>query len=82
MAFKVLLGVPSGLAQVSLAGTVALDELVEVFSLERIRLLREVPVGPQVVDPQRFRPGLFLSGLGVEEQDVGLHPLSVEDAGR
>ena len=64
------------------AGAVALHELVKVGSLERVRLLGEVHVGPQVVDPQRLRPRLLLSGLGIEEQDVGLHALGVEDAGR
>ena len=65
-----------------LAGPVALHELVQVGPLQRVRLLREVHVGPQVVDPQRLRPRLFLGGLGVEEQDVGLHALGIEDASR
>ena len=63
-------------------GVVALHELVEVGPLERVRLLREVHVRPQVVDPERLGPRLLLGGLGVEEQHVGLHALGVEDAGR
>ena len=82
VAFGVLLGVPGGLAEMSFARAVALHELIEVFSLERVRFLCEVPVGSQVVDPQLRGPRLLLSGLGVEKQDVGLHTLSVEDAGR
>ena len=63
-------------------GVVALHEFVEVRSLERVRLLGEVHVGPQVVNPNRFGPRLLLGGLGVEEQHVGLHALGVENAGR
>ena len=37
-------------------------------------------VRAQVVDPQLLRPRLFLRGLAVEEEHVGLHPLGVEDA--
>ena len=66
----------------AVAGAVALHELVQVGPLQRLRLLREVHVRAQVVDPQRLGPGLLLGGLGVEEQDVGLHALGVEDAGR
>lgn len=38
-------------------------------------------VRAQVVDPELLRPRLFLRGIAVEEQDVGLHALRVEDAG-
>jgi len=33
------------------------------------------------INPELFRPWLFLRGLTVEEQDVGLHTLRVKDAG-
>jgi len=39
-------------------------------------------VRPQVVNPQLFCPGFFSSGFAIEEEDVGLHSLGVEDAGR
>ena len=38
-------------------------------------------VGSQIVNPQRLCPRLLLSGLGVEEQHVGLHAPGVENAG-
>ena len=62
-------------------GVVAGDEVVEVGALQWVFFEREVLVGAQVVDPELFRPRLFLRGLAVEEQDVGLHALRVEDAG-
>ena len=37
-------------------------------------------VGPQIVNPELFRPRLFAGGFAVEEEDVGLHALRVEDA--
>ena len=42
---------------------------------------REVHVRAQVVDPELFRPRLFLRRFAVEEEDVRLHALRVEDAG-
>jgi very-short-patch-repair endonuclease len=73
---------PGGFAAVAVLRVVAGHELVQVGPLQRVRLQREVHVRPQVVHPQLLRPGLLLGRLGVEEQDVGLHALGVEDAGR
>src|SRR5687767_5440279 len=61
---------------------VAGHELVEVWSVQAVRLEREVLVGAQVVDPEGARPGRRAGRLAVEEQDVRLYALGVEDAGR
>ena len=63
-------------------GVVAGDEVVEVGARAAGGLEREVLVGPQVVDPERPRPGRRAGRLAVEEEDVGLDALRVEDAGR
>ena len=57
-------------------------KLVKIGPLERIGLLGEVHVRPQVVDPQLLRPGLLLGRLAVEKEDVRLHPLGVENPRR
>jgi hypothetical protein len=54
---------------------------VEDGALERLGLESVVDVGAVVEDPELLGPRLLEGGLGVEEQDVGLHPLGVEDAG-
>ena len=61
---------------------VAGDEVVQVGALQRIGLEREVLVGAEVVDPEVLCPRCLAGRLAVEEQDVGLHALGVEDAGR
>ena len=70
------------LAVVAVLRVIARDEVVEVAALKGVLLEREMQVRAQVVDPQRLRPRLLLRGLAVEEQDVCLHTLRVEDAGR
>lgn len=66
---------------VAFARFVALDEFLKVLVPEGISLQRMVDVGAVVVDPDRFRPGLCPAWAAIEEQDVGLHPVGVEDAG-
>lgn len=38
-------------------------------------------IGPQIVDPEVFGPGLFAGFFALEEEDVGFDALGVEDAG-
>jgi hypothetical protein len=59
-ALGILLGVPGGLAKVAFSWPVAADKLVQVAALQRVGLLREVHVGPQVIHPQRLGPRFFL----------------------
>src|SRR5690606_9475188 len=73
---------PCRLAPVAAVRAVALDELVEIGTAQALRLEREVLVRSQVVDPDGLRPRLLRAGLAVEEEDVRLHALGVEDAGR
>jgi len=42
------------------------SQLIEIGSLERVGLQREVHVRPQIVHPERLRPRLLLGGLGIE----------------
>jgi len=44
--------------------------------------LGKVFVGAQIVDPELLCPRFLSGGFAVEEEDVGLHALGVEDAGR
>ena len=77
-----VLRAPRRLPHVALARPIAGHEVVEVRSPERLHLEREVLVGAQVVDPEPLGLRLLARGLGVEEQEVGLHPLGIEDPGR
>ena len=63
------------------AGTVVFYELVQVVSFQRVCFLREVLVRSEVVNPERFGPGVFLGGFRVEEQDVRFDTSRVEDPG-
>ena len=63
------------------AGTVFFYELIQVVAFQRVGFLREMLVGSEVVDPERFGPGVFLGGFRVQEQDVGFDASRVEDAG-
>ena len=58
---------------------VAGDKVVEVGALELVFFQGEVFIGPEIVDPQVFRPCLFLRRLAVEEEHVCLYTLRVED---
>ncbi len=51
-------------------------------ALQLIFFQREMFVGAKIVDPELFCPSLFGGGFAVEQEDVGLHTLGVEDAGR
>src|SRR4051812_40289592 len=66
----------------SIRRVVAFHELVEVFTLERIGLEREVLVGAEVIDPELLGPGGFARRLLVEEEYVGFHTLRIEETGR
>jgi hypothetical protein len=57
------------------------DVVIEIAALQRVFFQCEVHVGAQVVDPELLRPGLFLRGFAVEEQNIGLHALRAENAG-
>lgn len=80
-AVGILLG-PGRLALVAVLRVVAGDEFVEVFAFQRMGLEGEVHVGPEVVDPKLLCPGGLAAGFLVEEENVRLHPLGVEEAGR
>ena len=64
---------PGPLVSPANKATVALHEFVQVLSLERIGLEREVLVGAQVVDPELLCPGRFARRLLIEEEDVDFH---------
>jgi hypothetical protein len=80
-AIGLLLG-PDGFTLVAVRRVVAFHEFVEVFSFERIRLEREVLVGPQVVNPELLSPWCFTGRLFVEEEDVSFHALGIKETGR
>jgi hypothetical protein len=71
----------SKFAAVAVLGVVAGHEIVQVGSLEWVRLQCEVHVRPQVIHPQLLGPGFFLGGFGIEKQHVGFDALGVENAG-
>jgi hypothetical protein len=56
------------------------DELPKVGVLQRVGLQREVPVRPQVVDPELLRPRFGAGRTRLEEEDVRPDSLGVEDA--
>jgi len=66
---------------VAVFGVVARHELIEVGALQGLGFERVMDVGAVVVDPQVFRPGLFTSGLGIEEENIRLHARGVEEPG-
>jgi len=66
---------------VPVLGVVAIDELPEVLRPEGIGLEGEVPVRPQVVDPEPLGPGGLARLFSVEEEDVGFVALGVKVAG-
>ncbi len=66
----------------TILGVVARYEIVQVCALQRISLQREVLIGAEVVNPKHLSPRSGAGWLAVEEQDVRLHSLGVEDAGR
>ena len=61
---------------------VAFDELVQVFTLQRICLESEVYVCPEIIDPELLCPGCFRGRLFVEEKDICLYSLGIEKTGR
>jgi hypothetical protein len=72
---------PGFFAVVPVGGVVAVDEVLEVFQLHGVFLEGVVDIGSVIVYPHLFGPGVFGSGLVVEEQDVGFHAVGIEDAG-
>jgi hypothetical protein len=76
-AFRSRLG-PSRFALMAVFWIIILNELVEVFALQRIGFQSEVFVGPEIIDPELFRPRRFAGGLLVKEEDVGFDALCVE----
>ena len=66
----------------ALAGAVAIDELAQVLKPEGAALQGMVDVGAVVVIPDLFGCSALVGGAVVEEEDVGLHSLSIEDARR
>ena len=62
-------------------GVVEANELVEVVAPQGVFLQGEMGVAPQVVDPELSCPGVLTAGFLIEEEDVGLHPGRVPDAG-
>ena len=61
---------------------IASDEIVKVGAFERVLLESEMLVGAKIVNPKLSRPRFFSCGFAIEEEDVRLHTLRVEDAGR
>jgi len=64
---------------VAILGVITGDEIVEVGTFQGIGLQREVLIGPEVIDPECFRPRSLAGGFAVEEEDVGLDALGVKD---
>ncbi len=73
---------PGGPALVPVGRVEAAHKIVKMGPGQRVLLEGEVLVGPQIVNPQFPGPGSRAAGPAVEEEDVGLDPLGVEDAGR
>ena len=69
---------PSGFALVAVFWIVALDELIEIFALQRICFQGEVLVGPEVVNPELLGPRRLAGLLLVEEEDVCLNTLGLK----
>jgi hypothetical protein len=61
-------------ALVAVLGVIAGDEVVEVGALQLVFFKGEVLVGSEIVDPEFFRPCLFLRRLTVEEEHVSFTP--------
>ena len=71
---------PGLLSPGDLPWLVAGHELVQIGTLERVRLLGEVHIGAKVIDPEFPRPWLLLGGFAVEEKDIGLHAPCIEQS--
>ena len=73
---------PSRVSLIAILRVVALNELVEVFTLQRSCLQGEVLVGSEIIYPELLRPRCFAGRLLVEEENIGLHALRIEQASR
>ena len=61
---------------------IAGDEVIQVPAPEGVGLQGEVLIRSEVVDPEGLGPRRFGRGAPIEEEDVRLHALGIEDAGR
>jgi hypothetical protein len=69
------------LALMAVLGMVAIDEILQVFTLEGSRLQSEMLVGAQIVEPDAFGMDLAIFRFGVEEHHVGFDAIRIKDTG-
>ena len=77
-----ILFLPRRCPLIAVLGVVALNELVEIFSLQRIGLEGKVLVGSEIVNPELLRPWRFAGRFLVEEENVGFHALGIKQPSR
>src|SRR5713101_6615271 len=70
-----------GFSVVAVCGMEARHKIIEIRTLQGVRLQREMLIRAEVVYPERFCPGLLAGGLAVEEEDIGLDALGIENPG-
>jgi hypothetical protein len=73
---------PSRRPLIAVLGIVALNELVQVLTLQWIGLQGEVLVGSKIVDPELFSPRGLAGRLLVEEKDICFDALCIEQTRR